>query len=170
MHGSSPTPHGVGGLKWLRSARPVFCRWSHPSRGGWIEIFSGWRRLRVALSHPSRGGWIEIVPYLSKAVYDQASHPSRGGWIEIVCKDNNWVELTGPTPHGVGGLKWLSRSMGRIQIQSHPSRGGWIEIKDFQVSSPSAASHPSRGGWIEMLSLFSASGFTIVPPLTGWVD
>ena len=34
----SPTPHGVGGLKFLLGYRPLGLCWSHPSRGGWIEI------------------------------------------------------------------------------------------------------------------------------------
>ena len=35
----SPTPHGVGGLKYQRVIAGFKCSlWSHPSRGGWIEI------------------------------------------------------------------------------------------------------------------------------------
>ena len=34
----SPTPHGVGGLKSEQCGATIKPHWSHPSRGGWIEI------------------------------------------------------------------------------------------------------------------------------------
>ncbi len=34
-------------------------------------------------SHPSRGAWIEMIPPLELPQDKQASHPSRGAWIEI---------------------------------------------------------------------------------------
>ena len=40
MRGICPTPHGVGGLKYMIV----------PALGD------------IALSHPARGGWIEITP------------------------------------------------------------------------------------------------------------
>ena len=40
----SPTPHGVGGLKYEKQPEAGYCSRSHPSRGGWIEI---WRRLQI---------------------------------------------------------------------------------------------------------------------------
>ena len=38
MNPISPTPHGVGGLKYEYVIRYAVDRLSHPSRGGWIEI------------------------------------------------------------------------------------------------------------------------------------
>ena len=35
---ASPTPHGVGGLKWTNCARSMRANLSHPTRGGWIEM------------------------------------------------------------------------------------------------------------------------------------
>ena len=38
-------------------------------------------------------------------------------------------KLQRPTPHGVGGLKWLyHRQSLSATAASHPARGGWIEI------------------------------------------
>ena len=58
------------------------------------------------------------------------------------------MELESPTPHGVGGLKFLYEFCIITQTVSHPSRGGWIEIN---------------------LRVFCFCVFK-VPPLTGWVD
>ena len=57
-----------------------------------------------------------------------ASHPARGGWIEIRTIASAWTSRTGPTPHGVGGLKSLTVEQAREWAESHPARGGWIEI------------------------------------------
>ena len=35
---SGRTPHGVRGLKLMRSLTMIACPWSHPARGAWIEI------------------------------------------------------------------------------------------------------------------------------------
>ena len=35
------------------------------------------------------------------------SHPSRGGWIEMISDAVDTLGAKGPTPHGVGGLKFL---------------------------------------------------------------
>ena len=56
--------------------------------------------------------------------------------------------LIGPTPHGVGGLKF----------------------KVAKYHDYFTASHPSRGGWIEIAATKSRSVYLVVPPLTGWVD
>ena len=64
------TPRGVRGLKLLMGRGPLMRKWSHPSRGAWIEIavcqaaetlFTG--------SHPSRGAWIEIIQILSPQLH-----------------------------------------------------------------------------------------------------
>ena len=112
---SRPTPRGVGGLKYPADGRDLRAGGSHPSRGGWIEISSRRVIAWATSSHPSRGGWIEILVATTATAAD-ASHPSRGGWIEI------WDELveserSGPTPRGVGGLKFLGQS----QDRSHSS-------------------------------------------------
>ena len=57
---------------------------SHPTRGGWIEIFEQVQSvIAEAESHPTRGGWIEIAR-LRAAYPEPLSHPTRGGWIEIL--------------------------------------------------------------------------------------
>ena len=56
------------------------------------------------------------------------SHPARGGWIEIVSSALFGSPLPSPTPHGVGGLKYLRHSGWYFWYPSHPARGGWIEM------------------------------------------
>ena len=77
------------------------------------------------------------------------SHPSRGGWIEISGMMPILIRLYGPTPHGVGGLKFDLSRLVLIEVLSHPSRGGWIEI---------------------LAAFTTALLKALVPPLTGWVD
>ena len=36
-------------------------RWSHPTRGEWIEIFVAGILALYEMSHPTRGEWIEIA-------------------------------------------------------------------------------------------------------------
>ena len=36
-------------------------RWSHPTRGAWIEIVNGQHLGHALASHPTRGAWIEIL-------------------------------------------------------------------------------------------------------------
>ena len=59
----------------------------------------------ILSSHPTRGGWIEIG-MVDKLMRDCWSHPTRGGWIEIQRSGMVDKLMRGPTPHGVGGLKW----------------------------------------------------------------
>ena len=102
-------------------------------------------------------------------------------------------EAVGPTPHGVGGLKFELVCSGLCPDLSHPSRGGWIEmavavVPPMGLSGPTPhgvgglkfprcqpypcrySSHPSRGGWIEIGLLHPHGPADKVPPLTGWVD
>ena len=98
------------------------------------------------------------------------SHPTRGGWIEIFCVAHLCVYASGPTPHGVGGLK--SRCICILRVRECPTPHGVGGLKfylqhDIAVALPS---HPTRGGWIEMPSCALAMVPATVPPHTGWVD
>ena len=55
------TPRGGRGLKLLSPLLLEELLQSHPSRGAWIEIYSGPASRAYFWSHPSRGAWIEIV-------------------------------------------------------------------------------------------------------------
>ena len=57
----SPTPCGVGGLKYLNGVQFARDGESHPVRGGWIEIIKSAVACRALSSHPVRGGWIEMA-------------------------------------------------------------------------------------------------------------
>ena len=103
--------------------------------------------VRMQTSHPTRGGWIEIMADAESNGL-QGSHPTRGGWIEISGGQTGAVRKAGPTPHGVGGLKYEAWHYGTDDVQSHPTRGGWIEIG----TNPGAGTDQQ------------------VPPHTGWVD
>ena len=100
------TPHGVSGLKFFVAQSNATMYKSHPTRGEWIEI-------RQPVAMPS-------VRY--------RSHPTRGEWIEISSVLDGVKPLTRLTPHGVSGLKFFQKSIGRIPSWSHPTRGEWIEI------------------------------------------
>ena len=56
------------------------------------------------------------------------SLPTRGGWIEIPGGCQAPAPGRRPSPHGEGGLKWLSRTQTSTPCMSLPTRGGWIEI------------------------------------------
>ena len=104
------------------------------------------------------------------------------------------AKLTGPAPHGAGGLKCRSRGCTPFIPPSRPARGGWIEIcwrrwpgnwRDSpaphgagglksdaeQAAGSPERSRPARGGWIEILYLapyllFQASR----PARGGWIE
>ena len=70
----------------------------------------------------------------------------------------------GPTPHGVGGLKYQILYRTRLHHRSHPSRGGWIEISKCCRCGRRAPSHPSRGGWIEIFEMQRCGVDIVVSP------
>ena len=77
----SPTPCGVGGLKFSQKKPSPMSAKSHPMRGGWIEIFKIFLPLPIAPeSHPMRGGWIEI-PGTTAAIRD-FTVPPHAGWVD----------------------------------------------------------------------------------------
>ena len=53
-----PTPHGVGGLKYPVGILGVITWTSHPTRGGWIEIWAVAQGL-IAESVPPHTGWVD---------------------------------------------------------------------------------------------------------------
>ena len=69
-------------MKWICKNYNIRYYWSHPARGGWIEIAISLNCFVRKRSRPARGGWIEIrirfmaPPWLT-------SRPARGGWIEM---------------------------------------------------------------------------------------
>ena len=106
-----------------------------------------------------------------------------------------WKEsVSGPSPHGEGGLKYTFQMKRRRASVSLPTRGGWIEMTDIKTSktptgcpSPHGEgglklggiikagavilSLPTRGGWIEMDHLPGPGSICPgVPPHTGRVD
>ena len=53
---------------------------SHPSRGGWIEIFCSHLHTIPPPSHPSRGGWIEMDKIEKKNGLSYV--PPLTGWVD----------------------------------------------------------------------------------------
>ena len=76
-----------------------------------------------------------------------------------------------PTPHGVGGLKFVGgRGTGKT-YGSHPSRGGWIEIhKSDGTLYATFRPTPHGVGGLKSHHALCAIVNGQVPPLTGWVD
>ena len=168
---------------------------SHPSRGGWIEIYLCLARITGPhMSHPSRGGWIEISIPRRKTLRNSKSHPSRGGWIEITAalwcnrghlshpSRGGWIEIRGnsgaqhrgssPTPHGVGGLKCDGfRECMRV-LSPTPHGVGGLKSPGSFVSGCLIASHPSRGGWIEITIGHRNRADTVGshPSRGGWIE
>ena len=54
------------------------------------------------------------------------SHPARGGWIEIRSAKAIAPVMSGPTPHGVGGLKYFSVGC-YTEMHYVPPRTGWVD-------------------------------------------
>ena len=52
------------------------------------------------------------------------SHPAWGGWIEIACCAAYLICHLGPTPHGVGGLKYDHEFTVFLHRLSHPT---WVD-------------------------------------------
>ena len=79
---------------------------SLPMRGEWIEI--GYLKIRkeVGMSLPMRGEWIEI-PFANAIAFCKKSLPMRGEWIEILPLYNLNPVVTGLSPCGESGLKYL---------------------------------------------------------------
>ena len=59
-----------------------------------------------------------------------------------------------PTPHGVGGLKYVDPIPSIIGFESHPARGGWIEIDSasgFQTAKEGKRSTIPRLSYLSKL-------------------
>ena len=104
------------------------------------------------------------------------------------CPDGN-----GPTPHGVGGLKYDAAYEANNALASHPTRGGWIEMSRFDKHSPNGKRPTPHGvgglklqrdsryictlrptphgvGGLKSFLLHDICVMPSVPPHTGWVD
>ena len=101
---------------------------SLPVRGAWIEILETLSISRDKdMSLPVRGAWIEISnSYLAYAVTQ--SLPVRGAWIEILQDFMNFLMLSGRSPCGERGLKWVTVKSCPSTLRSLPVRGAWIEM------------------------------------------
>ena len=78
--------------------------------------------------------------------------------------------MTGPTPHGVGGLKYKTVTKGGFTVSPTPHGVGGLKFWFVYLYYKDHQSHPSRGGWIEIFQCSHTNRLGTVPPLTGWVD
>ena len=78
------------------------------------------------------------------------SHPARGGWIEIYPVHIPGKTRRGPTPHGVGGLKYLTHDVDDAGVSPTPHGVGGLKLLFVSLVLSSTLSHPARGGWIEI--------------------
>ena len=60
---------------------------------------------RQKWSHPTRGAWIEIKKLVEVENQTVQSHPTRGAWIEINVNIIKFGVCVSRTPPGVRGLK-----------------------------------------------------------------
>ena len=163
-----PTPHGVGGLKYLGFCISLLAIGPTPHGVGGLKSVVGCGRGRRPMSHPSRGGWIEIFVLLPALCCANSPTPHGVGGLKFE-NVKSADRSSSPTPHGVGGLKYPAGEQCYSVLQSHPSRGGWIEMKKVKCQhNRQWQSHPSRGGWIEIQYTVTEGLLLLVPPLTGW--
>ena len=100
-----------------------------------------------------------------------SSHPTRGGWIEIGLIGSKGAGIGSPTPHGVGGLKWVICFFVEHDWMSHPTRGGWIEMSANLPMLPIQIGPTPHGvGGLKFPCISLMSIRLVVPPHTGWVD
>ena len=74
----------------------------------------------------------------------------------------------GPTPHGVGGLKFRQSRTPNSRWRPTPHGVGGLKYGMTRDEAKKIMSHPARGGWIEMSHSLRRAAFHPVPPLTGW--
>ena len=60
-------------------------------------------------SLPARGAWVEIILSL-KVIVTPPSLPARGAWVEIILDYRRKRPISGRSPHGERGLKFLIRA------------------------------------------------------------
>ena len=77
---SSPTPHGVGGLKLPQSGSEPTTVSPTPHGVGGLKSANSEPGLPPPRSHPARGGWIEILS--SVVIPDGVTVPPRTGWVD----------------------------------------------------------------------------------------
>ena len=87
-------------------------------------------------------------------------------FVQVVPQD----QQGGPTPHGVGGLKFVVVDLRPEQAGPTPHGVGGLKYQQRQRQQGQRQSHPSRGGWIEIPIPARSAASWSVPPLTGWVD
>ena len=75
-----------------------------------------------------------------------------------------------PTPHGVGGLKWVGFARYTQKVGPTPHGVGGLKYIALLAAVVARESHPAWGGWIEILLVEECPPIMGVPPRMGWVD
>lgn len=79
-----PTPHGVGGLKFLPGRAAEGHLWSHPARGGWIEICSKYVPSGLLLGPTPHGaGGLKLRGKKSASCGTLSVHAARNNYFEL---------------------------------------------------------------------------------------
>ena len=97
---------------------------------------------------PYVGAWIEIC---EATRYPDSSvvAPYVGAWIEIWWSCTCWI-IWWSLPMWERGLKWLKRSVTRLQTMVAPYVGAWIEIVYLVIMQVHVTVAPYVGPWIEI--------------------
>ena len=124
-------------------------------------------RLLIRWSHPSRGEWIEILPGTPSRSEDPRLTPRGVSGLKFVGRGAD-PGGAGLTPRGVSGVKSLDVAVVAKGLRGLTPRG--VSGLKFRVGDhPHSVrtSHPSRGEWIEINSRCWACPALFVSPLAG---
>ena len=72
--------------------------------------------------------------------------------MKFACAMLSTTSLSGRSPCGERGLKYLTKSWRKSLILSLPVRGAWVEIELQCLLSVVYVSLPVRGAWVEIAS------------------
>ena len=121
-------------------------------------------------SLPSGGAWIEMPCTFTSSFLRPSSLPSGGAWIEMIaCRITTYV-ISGRSPQGERGLKFLKIDCLRLLPCRSPQGERGLKWISRPTPSHPNSSLPSGGAWIEMAPRRITTYVISVAPLRGSVD
>ena len=98
-------------------------------------------------SHPARGGWIEMVAHPAHTGASPSPTPHGVGGLKY-SHSRRLLHPACPTPHGVGGLKLGSRPTASSTCRPTPHGVGGLKYKLLQADCRGVVV-PPRTGWVD---------------------
>src|SRR5579875_306997 len=99
-------------------------------------------------SLPTRGAWIETFSGQNNQAVGFKSLPTRGAWIETIWLSRRGTGVCSRSPRGERGLKLCLSQPHPRRHESLPTRGAWIEtfgIWEFRDNPPRRSPRGERG-------------------------